>query len=102
MTQDELLDLRKRILGDVMPLVVDSAGSAPDRFELLLRIIQSGEASAELYSKAYETARAIDSNEEKIDALMLLVDQIDFEIQSSDVEDAAALYPSQQQNTPVQ
>ena len=101
MTQDELLDLRKRILGDVMPLVVDSAGSAPDRFELLLRIIQSGDANVELYGKAYEAARAIDSNEEKIDALMALVDQIDFEIQSSDDYDAPVVEQGQQQNAAV-
>lgn len=97
MTQDELIALRKRILEDVVPLAVDSVDNSPDRFELLLRIVQSGNASANVYQKAYDTARAIEDKDEKLDALMSLVDEIDFELQSDVPEtDTADTQPSDQ------
>lgn len=84
MTQEELLGLRKKILGEVMPLTMESIGNPSDRFSLLIRIIQSGEADGGLYGRAYDAARSIEDNELKINALMMLLDEVDFEIQSFD------------------
>lgn len=80
MNQDELIALRKKILNDVMPLVVEGVENTPDRFTLLLRIIQSGDASADVFQKAYESAASIEEKDEKLSALMSLLDEIDFSL----------------------
>lgn len=82
MNQDELIALRAKILADLTPLVVDGVENTPDRFNLLLRIIQSGNADATVYNKAYDLARTIEDKDQKLEALMSLMDEIDFDIQS--------------------
>lgn len=76
----ELIDLRDKILQDVMPLVLDNDGDSSDKFPLLLRIIQGGNASVDLYNKAYEMAKAIDAPEDKLTAMMSILDEIDVDI----------------------
>lgn len=80
MNHEELMALRQKILDSVRPLVIDSVESTPDRFTLLLRLIQSGSTEGELYKKAYECAAAIEDKDEKLAALMALLDEIDFDL----------------------
>lgn len=82
MSQNELLALRKKILDDVIPLAIDGVDNTPDRFELLLRIIQSGNADTAVYERAYDAAKSIENSDDKLAALMSLVDEIDVDLQA--------------------
>lgn len=79
MTNSELLSLREQVLKDVMPLVLESTNAGPDRFSLLLRIIQAGNASSEIYKRAYETANKIEDSDDRLQALLSLLDEIDID-----------------------
>jgi hypothetical protein len=80
MNKQELLSLRGRILGDITPLVLESAEAGADRFALLLRLIQAGNATGDIYKKAYESAKMIEDKDDQLDALLSLVDEIDFDV----------------------
>lgn len=80
MNKDQLVSLRDKVLEDVMPLVVDNAQNGADRFSLLLRVIQAGNASNELYMRAYESAKSIEDGNDRLESLLALLDEIDFDI----------------------
>lgn len=82
MTRDELIALKAKILADIKPLAIEAVGDDVDQFDLLIKIIQTGASSAEVYNKAYTVAQGIESVQDKLDALMILIDEIDFEIQA--------------------
>lgn len=78
MNQEQLRLLRERVLSDVIPLVLDSQEDGSNRFGLLLRIIQAGNASSDIYDKAYEAAKSIEDKDEQLNSLLSLLDEIDF------------------------
>lgn len=80
MTHDELIALRTKILTDIQPLAIGMVESESDQFDLLLRIIQTGVAGAEVYNKAYTVAQSIENVQDRLDSLMAIVDEIDFEV----------------------
>ncbi|MDD3035827.1 MAG: hypothetical protein PHO93_02825 [Candidatus Saccharimonadaceae bacterium] len=84
MNKEELLSLREKILQDVMPLVIDNEQNGVDRFDLLIRLIHAGNASSEIYRRAYDSAKAIEDNGERLDALMSLLDEIEFDVNQPD------------------
>lgn len=95
MNKQDLTSLRESILKDIVPLVLESSDSGADRFSLLLRIIQAGNATGDLYRQAYESAKKIESTEERLEALLALLDEVDFDANlsedaASDVEQATA------------
>jgi len=78
MNQEQFQSLRDRILGDVTPLVTSTNTSA-DHFDLLLRVIQAGGANEEVYNKAYESAKMIQNNDDRLQSLLTLLDEMDFD-----------------------
>lgn len=93
MKNNELLAIRNQILADVVPLVTESADNGADRFSLLLRIIQAGNAGADVYKRAYESAKQIEDNDERLEAFMALLDEIDFDTTSPPEETAEEVEP---------
>lgn len=83
MSNSELLSLRTQILSDIVPLVLESTGDTADRFSLLLRIIQAGNASGDIYRRAYESAQKIEDVNDRLEALLSLLDEIDFDANQS-------------------
>ncbi len=79
MNKEELLSLRSQILSDVVPLVLQSTGQGFERFSMLLRIIQAGGASGDVYRSAYESAKSIEDNDERLSALLSLLDEVDLD-----------------------
>lgn len=57
-----------------------NSSDAVDRFGILLRIIQAGGASSEIYTQAYESARRIQDKDEQLNSLLALLDEIDFDV----------------------
>ena len=88
MDQNQLVALKKRIVNDIVPLALNSENSS-DRFELLLRVIQAGGASGEMYSKAYESAKQIQDKDQQLDSLLALLDELDLDTQLASSEQAA-------------
>lgn len=88
MKKEELVALREQILSDIVPLVLDSADDGADRFALLLRIIQAGNANGDVYKRAYASAKAIEDSNDRLSALLSLIDEIDF-----DTQDKAEVVP---------
>lgn len=80
MDQASLNKLREQILSDIVPLALDSAEPGADKFALLLRVIQAGNAGGDVYKRAYESARQIEDKSQQLDALLALVDEIDFDL----------------------
>ena len=80
MNRQELEQLRQKILGDITPLVVDSTTASADQFSLLLRLLQSGNATPDLYQKAYASAAAIEDKDDRLDAMMNLLDEVEVEL----------------------
>lgn len=89
MDQNQLMALKKRIVNDIVPLALNSESSS-DRFELLLRVIQAGGASSEMYSKAYESAKQIQDKDQQLDSLLALLDELDLDTQLTSSEQTEA------------
>lgn len=86
MDRTDLASLRNRILNDVVPLVLNGEPSA-EQFEVILRIIQSGNATGDIYKKAYASAQKIEDRNGRLDALLALMDEIDFDLQASESQE---------------
>jgi len=100
MNDDQLISMRDNILKDIVPLVLENSQNGSDRFDLLLRIIQFGGANSEIYSRAYESAKLIEEKGERLEALLSLLDEIDFEVnQDKTSNDGTVVNPNQQENT---
>lgn len=90
MTINELQALREQILADVTPLVVESVATGADGFSLLLRLIQSGNAPDDVYKKAYEIIKTIESKSEQLNSLMSLLEEVDVDIDRQTVSEPEA------------
>lgn len=101
MTNNELLSLRKQILGDIVPLVLESAPGGADQFALLLRVIQAGNANGDIYRRAYESAKQIENTDDRLEALLALLDEVDFDASRSEQsESTTAPAPVEPQAAP--
>jgi hypothetical protein len=95
MDKDQLVSLRDKILEDVVPLVIDSAENGSDRFDLLLRVIRAGNANSDLYARAYDSAKAIEDNNDRLEALLSLLDEVDFDVNQFDQADTKIEQPQE-------
>ncbi len=105
MDKNQLASIREDILKDVMPLALDNTQNGADKFELLMRLIQAGNASGELYQRAYENAKSIEDGNDRMQALLSLLDEIDVDINNQNQinppsvqqpPEAASMVPSDQ------
>jgi len=82
MDKDQANLLRDKILEDIKPLMLNDTVEGPDKFALLMRVIQTGKATSEMFTRAYESAKLIEDQEERLDALLALLDEIDYSAES--------------------
>ena len=82
MDKEQLKSLRGQILNDIKPLAMNS-NDATDRFGILLRIIQAGGATNDVYNQAYEAARQIEDKDEQLNSLLALLDEVDFDVSAT-------------------
>jgi hypothetical protein len=94
MNKDQLVALREKLLAEITPLVIENAGDGVDRFSLLLRVIQGGHATNDIYAKAFESANAIDGNPDKLEALLALLDEVEVDL-NRDADDVEAELPDE-------
>lgn len=84
MQREELARLREQLLNDVVPLITETADEV-DKFALLVRIIQSGNATNETYRSAYDSAKRIEEPKERLDAFLTLLDEVDLDLKDDEV-----------------
>lgn len=99
MNQEQLKALKSKILNDLTPLAV-SSDDAADRFGILLRIIQAGGASSDVYDKAYASARQIQDRDIQLSSLIALLDEVDYDETLAKNRPAAQTQRQQQQPAP--
>lgn len=105
MNHNELTALRAQILNDIVPLVIENEDNGSEKFSLLLRVIQSGNGTKELYARAYESAKKIPDTNERLNALLALMDEINLDVnqlESSEEPVANAPQETPTQTTPEQ
>jgi len=88
MDKDQANLLRDKILEDIQPLMLDDTTDGPEKFALLMRVIQTGKATNEMFTRAYESAKLIEDQEERLDALLALLDEIDYSAESEGKENS--------------
>lgn len=84
MDKSQASELRDKILEDIKPLMLGGVADGPEKFELLMRIIQTGKATNDIFVRAYDSAKLIEDQEERLDALLSLLDEIDFSSEQKD------------------
>ncbi|MCL2870004.1 hypothetical protein FWF48_04380 [Candidatus Saccharibacteria bacterium] len=85
MDKDKLLTLREKILSKSLPLVMGDNDNKQAQFETILRIIQAETINNEdIYEKAFDVADSIDDESAKMDAMMRLLDEIDYQLSRGD------------------
>jgi len=89
MDNNQVTVLRDKILADIQPLMIDGVDDGPEKFDLLMRVIQTGKATNDMFTRAYESTKLIEDKEEKLDALLALLDEIDLSTEQK-VEDTPA------------
>lgn len=81
--QQQLLSLRAKIVESALPLILDGNGAPEERFDFLLNIIRAGSANGELFTKAYELAMSIEQPDQKLPALLGLLEEVQYGIDSN-------------------
>ena len=84
---EQLEELRQKILESVVPLIIDSADTGSDKFSLILRLIQSGNADQTMFDRAYKSASTIEDSGERLNALMALLDEVEIDLTRSEEEE---------------
>lgn len=95
MDKEKLLELRSKIVEKTQQLAVNGQGSPEDRLQVLFNIIQSGGASLEVLSSAYELIESLNSDDEKLTALLDVLYEVDARI-SEIPENTVPSQPEQQ------
>lgn len=92
MNSQQLLAIRQQILDSAVPLVLENDSAPADRFDLILRFLRytnGGAQTSDLYKKAYESAIAFETSEERLEALLQLLGEIDAQIDNAPTAEAS-------------
>lgn len=78
--QQQLLEVKRNILDNLVPLVIESNGDLGERADTVLSIIELGNASVDLFNKALEIITHIEDTSVKTDFLMRLLGSVQSEL----------------------
>lgn len=77
LASDELLDIKHSVLTELSPLVGHLDQSPEERFKTTMMLIQASD-DATLIKQAYEAARAIEDDKKRAQALLDIVNEINY------------------------
>lgn len=77
--QKELVDLRGQIINELTPLMENAAIDPQQKFEILLLASRGGNKDS--LRSAHEAALKIEDENSRLDALMDLLEEVDFQLQ---------------------
>jgi hypothetical protein len=75
-TQQQLLEVKRKILDSLVPLVISQDGDSAERAETVLSLIQLGNSSVDLYSSAYDIINSVEDKAIKTDLFMRLLGSV--------------------------
>ena len=80
MQKDQLLELRRKIVQTAQDIALHGEGTPEERLQVLLDVVRSGDASIDVLTKVYELSGEIESDDEKLTALLDLLYEVDVKI----------------------
>ena len=86
MQKDQLLELRSKIVQSTQKLALEGDGSATDRLQILMGIVRDGAATTEILARAYELIQLIETDDDKLTALLDLLYEVDAQLSALDNE----------------
>ena len=95
MQNDQLLELRNKIVQSAQQVALHGEGSEAERLQLLLGIIRGGDATIEVLTKAYELSQSIEGDEDKLSTLLYLLYEVDIKLGESESKPAIESHSDQ-------
>jgi len=79
---DKLKEIRQQIVNTSLPLLLNNDGEDKQaKFEIILQVIRAGTITDEsIYQRAYDLANSLEDETTRLDALMRLLDEVDYEL----------------------
>ena len=77
MDQTGLVSLRKQIVNQMQQMAFDGDGEPNARLQIMLEMMRSDSATTDMFPKAYEVAQQIEDSDEKMNAMLDLIFEID-------------------------
>lgn len=84
MNKEELLELRRRIVDQTKRLALESDTDPTEKLQVLMGLVRSGDVSADVMNKTYETAEQLPEDASKMDAFLDLLYEIDARLAEDD------------------
>ena len=94
MQQDQLLELRSKIIKSTQELALRGAGTVAERLRILLSSIAQGGADLEVLSRAFELTQELEDDDERLSALLDVLYEVDEKIATTS---GAESQPEQEQ-----
>ena len=86
--QQQLLEVKRKIITNLVPLVIDGEGEPAERADAVLSMIDFGNAAPELYEKGLEIITQIDDDTVKRDFLLRLLGSLQLDLGADTTEPA--------------
>lgn len=80
MEENQLLELRNKIVQKAQQLAMSGNGSPAERLQVLMGSIQAGTANFEVLNAAYEIAGTLEGDDEQLSALLDVLYEVDARI----------------------
>jgi len=97
--QQQLFDLRGQIINELTPLMESVTVEPQQKFAILL-LASRNNGSSDSFRAAYEAANKIEDNNTKLDALVELLEEIEFQLRPREESTAKNVPPSNPDNQP--
>lgn len=86
--QQQLLEIKRKILDTLVPLVVNQDGEPTERAETVLSLIDLGNSSPDLYNSALEIVNKVEDTALRTDYLMRLLGSVQADLSDEVTEEA--------------
>lgn len=80
MNRDELLKLRGEVVSSARTLALESQADPRDKLDVIMSLIRSGDKTPDLMYQSYEIAKQLGSDEQKLNAMLDIIYEIDTEL----------------------
>lgn len=97
--QQQLLNLKQKVVNNLVPLMLEGDGSPEEVAETALNMIELGAVPTELYAKVFDTVTKIENPQAKAEYLTRLLGVIQTELSKnvSETEEVAPDQPYEEQ-----
>ena len=92
--QQQLLEVKRKILEHLVPLVINQGGDPSERADTVLSIIELGNSSADLFDKALSIINTVEDNSLRTDFLMRLLGNVQAELSIDGSSEEALAQPA--------